>query len=49
MEVVLFARISDELVKLLDARVAEERAKRPGVMVSRADVVREILHRELGE
>jgi len=40
---VLFVRISDGLELKLDLRVMAERAARPGVKITKADVVREIL------
>lgn len=41
---VLYIRVSKELIDRLDARVREERKLRPGQVISRADIVRELLY-----
>jgi hypothetical protein len=45
MSEVLYVRRAHDLVAALDLLVAVERAKRPGHLVSRSDVAREILWR----
>lgn len=49
MDGVVFVRAPKELVKKLDARLVEERKRRPGHSISRADLVRELLNRALEE
>lgn len=44
METMLTVRLPQALLDRIDERVRDELARRPGVRVSRADVVREILH-----
>lgn len=46
---VIFFRAAPDLVKQLDARVQAEREARPGVLVSRADVIRALLLLSLKE
>lgn len=44
---VLYTRVSKDLIERLDARVREERKLRPGQVISRADIVRELLYEGL--
>ena len=43
----LFVRCADGLIDALDELLSLERAARPGVTLSRADLVRELLYGEL--
>lgn len=40
---VLFVRAAPDLLRAVDKRLKEEKARRPGVSLSRADVVRSLL------
>jgi hypothetical protein len=46
---VLFVRVDSALLELLDRRLLEERARRPGHCISRADIARECLYAALKE
>lgn len=41
---VLYVRANDQLLDLLDRLVEQERIRRPGYSISRADVARELLY-----
>lgn len=42
---VLYVRANDDLLDALDALVEKERESRPGRVISRADVARDLLYR----
>ena len=44
---VLFVRVPIELIQRLDQELERRRREEPGRVISRADIVREILYREL--
>lgn len=46
---VLFLRCSSDLIERLDSAVERARKKNPGRVVSRADIVREVLYAGLEE
>lgn len=46
---VLYIRVSFDLVELLDHEVERQRKEERGRVISRSDVVREILYREFSE